>query len=155
MIAIIPGVMITTFVMQMSLLSEDPSRTDASSLILAENMARYHNGAYQLVDEQRREGVLADGLVAYNLTYPFRPLATWNSEVTRDGTAIWLITWPADIGTWTEADLSGVIEVLGQQNYRDGRIAEYTASVAEQWDLPPISGLIPPNVPVIATQLTN
>jgi hypothetical protein len=155
MIAVIPGVMISTFVLQMSLLSEDPTRADATSIILAENMARYHNGAYQLVDEQRRDGTLADGMVAYNLTYPFRPLVTWTSEVTSQGTAIWLVTWPADIGTWTQADLAGVIEVFGQQNYRDGQVAEYTPSVGAEWDLPPLSGVIPPNVPVIATRLTN
>lgn len=154
MIAIVPAVMVSTFVLQMSLLTEDPARSNPASAILAENMARYHNGAYQNVIEKQRDGTLTAGLVNYTLTYPFKTMAGWTSEVASDAEGTWLVTWPSDANGWSVADLNGVIEIFDEQNYGGGKTGEYTPSVAQSWDLPPVMGVIPANVPVIATELS-
>jgi hypothetical protein len=153
MMAIVPGVIMTTFVMQFTLLAEDPSRTDATSLVLAENMARYHAGAFQLAEEAQRTGSLSAGTISYTLDYPFQTLAGWHSEVADDGTNVWLFTWPSDNGTYSAADMSGVIDVLEDQQYRAGEAGIASANQLEVWQAPLTYTPIPDGVPVIATPM--
>lgn len=155
MIAVVPAVMISTFVLQMGLLIEDPARSSPASAIIAENMARHHNGSYQIVAEQKKDGTLTAGLVSYTLGYPFKPMAAWTSEVAISAAGIWLVTWPEDPAAWSVADLNGVIEIFRDQNYKGGLVAEYTPSKAYEMKLPNLAGVIPENVPVIVTEIAQ
>jgi hypothetical protein len=155
MIAVVPAVVMSTMVLQMTLLTEDASRSDATSLVLAENMARYHNGAYHEALAAQNSGTLVAGVIPYTLVYPFRPLASWTTEVATDGATEWVVTFPADYGDWQPADMQAVIGIFEEQGYSEGSAGHATSTNFDLWQLPTLITVMPEGAPVIVTPLPN
>lgn len=95
MISLVPPVIALTLLLSFTLVASQ-DRDDASvSDELARDLVRHHQHHFEIA----REAGFPVGPITDPLPYPMEPLASWRSEVVRDGSRRVLLTWADQYGS--------------------------------------------------------